>query len=34
MPAQLTAGGVFSVPQFECQTETMKRALAWLNATG
>ena len=34
LPAQLTKGGAFSSPKYETMSETMKRASAWLNATG
>ena len=34
MPYQVTCGGTFSEPDFEPQTETQKRAMAWLSATG
>ncbi len=34
LPAQLSSGGVFSIGNYETQPETMKRALAWLQATG
>ena len=34
MPAQLTTNTMLSIGQYETQVETMKRALAWVNATG
>ena len=34
MPAQLTTANMFSIGDYETQVETMKRALAWVNATG
>ena len=34
MPAQVTAGGVFSVPKFEPVSATAKRAMAWFQHTG
>ena len=33
-PCMTTTGGTFSDPDYEAQTETMKRAIAWLGATG
>ena len=33
-PCVITTGSTFTEPEYEAQTETMKRAMAWLNATG
>jgi hypothetical protein len=33
-PCMTTTGGTFSDPEYELQTDTMKRAIAWLAATG
>ena len=34
MPAKLKDGGFMSIPVYEPQTETCKRAQCWCNATG
>jgi len=34
VPCQLTQQGMFAQPTFETQSETMRRALVWLQATG
>ena len=34
IPCQLTEQGMLVPPTFESQSETMRRALAWLQATG
>ena len=34
LPAQLTFGGTFSIPKYETMSDTMRRASAWLSATG
>ena len=34
MPVQLTTGAMFTPAAYESQVDTMKRALAWCNATG
>ena len=34
VPCQLTQQGTFAPPTFETQSQTMRRALTWLQATG
>lgn len=34
MPVQLTTGNMTTLPQYESMSDTMKRAMAWIAATG
>ena len=33
-PIMVSTGGIIGIPIFETQSETMRRAMAWLNKTG